>query len=253
MLHIELQGESTALPPSNPTSISNSSSTTLPHSVSNSSSTPLPSHAAVGISSNLLLMTCDILVVSPTGASRRARALLDGGSSVSFVSERLVRSLRSPCTSQDAYISGVAGLTRSSSNQSIADFSVCSTHPPPRTIGVSAVVVPRVTCDLPLHLVPFDSKWNHLNDVRLADPSFGRPGRIDLLLGVEIFTTVLRQGRRMGPPGSPVALETEFGWVLAGNTGSSSPASHAVVHHATLLSGDDILRKFWEIEKKTHD
>ncbi len=102
----------------------------------------------------------------------------------SLVSERLVR-IVFVCL---AYISS---LTRSSSTQSIVDFSVCSTHPPPRTIGVSTVVVPRVTCDLPLHLVPFDSKWNHLNDVRLTDSRFERPGRIDLRLGVEIFTTVV--------------------------------------------------------------
>ena len=49
---------------------------------------------------------------------------------------------------------------------------------------MTAIVVPRVTCDLPLHPIPFDLKWTHLNDLPLADPDFGRPGRVDMLLGV---------------------------------------------------------------------
>ena len=46
-----------------------------------------------------------------------------------------------------------------------------------------------------------------------------------------------------------VAFETEFGWVLAGSTGPSSPTHH-VSRHVSLLTGDDLLRKFWEIEEK---
>ncbi len=51
-------------------------------------------------------------------------------------------------------------------------------------ISVSAVVVPNVTCDLPIQPVQFNSQWTHLDDVKLADPDFGQPGRIDVLLGI---------------------------------------------------------------------
>jgi hypothetical protein len=51
----------------------------------------------------------------------------------------------------------------------------------------------------------------HLEDIHLADPDFGRPGRINVLLGFEIFVETLLQGRQIGPPGSPCAFETEFG------------------------------------------
>ena len=71
---------------------------------------------------------------------------------------------------------------------------------PRKTVEVTAVVVPRVTCDLPVHPISFDSRWNHLSDVKLADPDFGRPGKIDILLGVEVFVDVLLHGRRIGPP-----------------------------------------------------
>lgn len=54
-------------------------------------------------------------------------------------------------------------------------------------------------------------------------------------------------GRQIGPAGSPAAFQTEFGWVLAGEVNSRVP-EHISSHHVSLETGDNILRKFWEIE-----
>ena len=81
-----------------------------------------------------------------------------------------------------------------------------------------------------------------------AEPGFGRPGRIDVLLGVDVFVDVLLHGRRSGPPKSPIAFETLFGWVLAGSTETSAPANQVTTYHTLCATGDDILRRFWEIE-----
>ena len=70
------------------------------------------------------------------------------------------------------------------------------------------MIVPRVTFNLPLKSMQLDAKWKHLSDIQLADPDFGYPSKIDLLFGVDIFITVLLDGWRFGPPGSPTALET---------------------------------------------
>ncbi len=88
-----------------------------------------------------------------------------------------------------------------------------------------------------------------MNGLQLADPEFGKPGRVDILLGIETFVEVVHQGRRKGSHDSPTAIETEFGWVLAGSTGSVT-SSTIVSHQASVLSGDDILRQFWEVEEK---
>ena len=77
---------------------------------------------------------------------------------------------------------------------------------------------------------------------------FNQPGKINILLGVDVFVNVLLHGRRFGPPGSPVAFETEFGWVLAGEAESCAPSDHVTIYHAT---GNNVLCKFWEIEEKT--
>lgn len=149
------------------------------------------SNAAAGLKSNCLLMTCHILIDTPNGSSVESRATLDSASSASFISERISQSLAMPPT-----ISPKCQNFRCCHNsplQAMAHFTISPT--PTKKFEVIAVVVPRVTCDLPLHPVPFDLKWNHFP---LADPDFGCPGRIDLLIGVELFVEVLRQGWRSG-------------------------------------------------------
>ena len=68
-----------------------------------------------------------------------------------------------------------------------------------------------------------------------------------------MFVDDLSHGWRVGPPGSPVALETEFGWVFCGSTDSSMSTDHVNVHVTTLHSSttcsDDILHSFWEVEE----
>lgn len=113
--------------------------------------------------------------------------------------------------------------------------------------------MPCVTCDLPLQKIPFKPEWKHLADLTFADPDFGILGRIDILLGVDVFAAVMRQGRRTGKPGSPSAFETEFGWILAGETNTCTSHLSVTAHHVSIVTGDDLLRKFWEIEEQPNE
>lgn len=54
-----------------------------------------------------------------------------------------------------------------------------------------------------------------MTHIQLAGPGFGHPGKIALLLRVDIFVEVMHHGWWLRAPGSPVASETEFEWVLA--------------------------------------
>ena len=230
------------------------SSTATRSRSSNASNPPsksplITSNTATCLAQNSLLMTCRVLVEAPDGSLVNARALLDSASSASFISERLVNSLCLPRLRQNTRISGVAGLTHSSL-QAITNVTISS---PQTTIkfNVNAIIVPRVTCDLPIQPVTPKSIWSHIDNLSLADPDFGRPGKIDLLLGVDVFTEVLLHGRRVGVPGSPVAFETVFGWVLAGPTSKPTPEPIVTSHHTLVTTSDDLLRQFWEIEEET--
>ena len=213
----------------------------------------VPTHAiqcaTMGSQSNVLLMTCVVTVKSPSGLTMEARALLDSGSSASFISERVAQSLSLERCKHRLCISGVACISSNSSTHSTTNFRVCSSHKPSREFDVTAIIVPRVTCNLPLRSICSTVDWNHLTGIRLADPNFATSGRIDLLLGVEIFTQVMRNGRRVGSPGIPDAFETHFGWVLAGGA-SVCPTTCVAANHACILSNEDnLLCKFWELEE----
>ena len=106
-----------------------------------------------------LLMTCQVLVISPSGASLRVRALLDSGSSTSFISERLVQALRLPRTKRCVEISGIGGTIPNLSAQSVTNFKISPTANRGNLINVTALILPKVTRDLPTHPVKFDANW----------------------------------------------------------------------------------------------
>ena len=209
--------------------------------------------AATALRSNLLLMTSRVLIKAPDGSLTEARALLDNASCASFISERLAQSLSLHRKHVPVSVSGIGGLSHKPPPQSVTTFEVQSLSG--RKIEVIAVIVPKVTCDLPTAPVAFDLRWDHLNGIPLVDPSFGQPGRVDMLLGADIFVDVLRDGRRKGPDDAPTAFETDFGWVLCGSTGSPSVSTpvHVASFYTSVESPDDILKKFWELEESPTD
>lgn len=90
----------------------------------------------------------------------------------------------------------------------MATFNISSITNLSDKSDVTAIVVRCVTRDLPVQPVQLKSTGNHLSGLYLSDPDFGRPGKIDILLGVDVYARALMQGQRRGQPGTPVALET---------------------------------------------
>lgn len=174
MLHIEAKEKNPVAAQSPPTS---------------STTTPIATHAAMGIKSNLLLEAID-------GSTVEALTLLDSAFSASFVSKWLAQSLQLTHSYQNVYISRTAGLTCNSPAQHIAIFTVSFLHPPSKKLNVSAIIVTRIMDDLSLHPIPLNPKWDHSAYIQLADPGFGEPGKIDLLV-VEVFVEVIRHGWRL--------------------------------------------------------
>ena len=202
---------------------------------------------------HVLLMTCRVLASGLDGSTTQARALLDSASSTSFVTEHLAQLLCLPRSRQVARIAGIGGMSCSSQHHPIVRFTVARVDSTGESFGVKAMVLPKVTSELPTQPVPFSRQWHHLLGLQLADPDFGKPGNIDVLLGADVFCNVMRYGRRQGGPGAPSAFETAFGWVLAGATSQEQPREQVISCHATELAGDDLLRRFWEVEEHNCD
>ena len=201
-------------------------------------------------------MNCQVRIKAPDGTSVKARALLDSGFTSSFVSERIVQSLGIDRHSRHLTISGIGGVSHKTPISSISTFEISSLYKANAKYTITAIVVPCVTCDLPLQPVYETAKWDHLSNITLADPDFAVPGKIDLLLGADIYSDLLLHCRRCGPANTPTAFETQFGWVLMGKTKPySASASHSVTsnHTTVTTAGDDILRMFWEVDENPKD
>ena len=162
-------------------------------------------------SSNSLLITCHVLVHSRDGPPVQCWALLDSASSAKFVTEDLSQSLNLPHSPQSTRIMGIAGLSHTPASQALTQLIISPTDNPTKEYYVTVMILPRITCDLPLHSVSFSPTSTHLSDITLADPDFGHPEKIDLLLGIDIVAQILCHGWRHSPPGSPSAFKTEFG------------------------------------------
>ncbi|XP_026741397.1 uncharacterized protein LOC113503566 [Trichoplusia ni] len=86
--------------------------------------------------------------------------------------------------------------------------------------------------------------------MELADPRYNKPDKVDMLLGAEIYSQVLQNGFKRAPDGNTIAQATSLGWILSGTVASASQqTSNITVMHAQL-GNDEILKKFWEIDKE---
>ena len=79
-----------------------------------------------------------------------------------------------------------------------------------------ATTLPKITADVPSSFIAPPREWYHLERIKLADPEFSVPAKIDVIIGADISNKIMRHSRRTGKSGSPAALKTIFGWVLMG-------------------------------------
>ena len=191
-------------------------------------------------------MTCRVKVIAPDGSVTQARALLDSAASTSLTTERLAQQLRLKRRRCNFTINGVAGIdVQPKGTVRFKDAGVgeaCRGRP----IDVEASVLPQVTANLPTLPVSPVTRWRHLSDLEFADPEYGTPAKVDILLGGNAFSRAVLHGRRFGPSGAPSAFKTIFGWVLNGEVNSKKRGS--ATHVCCVALDNDALRRFWEIE-----
>ncbi|KAF2886697.1 hypothetical protein ILUMI_19475, partial [Ignelater luminosus] len=84
--------------------------------------------------------------------------------------------------------------------------------------------------------------------IPIQDPTFGTPGKIDVLLGVDIFPEILQNRKITGKDNQPTAINTVFGWVLMGPVSLKTP-SITSLFIASSSSLETSLKQFWELEE----
>lgn len=191
----------------------------------------------------VLLATAIVSVQSKVGIVHHLRALIDNGSQSSFITERAVQLLnlkKIPSKTQ------VYGLGRCDAGTSVSHtkFIIGSLRDPLFALQMEALVMPKLSSLIPSENIDVRA-WKHLTGIELEDPEFFEPRSIDILIGANIYSSIILDGTKIGDRGTPLAQQTVFGWILTGPTRSNHHATSSVVtlHQHTEI--DQQLRLFF--------
>ncbi|XP_048482282.1 uncharacterized protein LOC119693509 [Plutella xylostella] len=197
--------------------------------------------------STALLATALVPVRNEAGQTTVLRALIDQGSQATLISERATQLLKPKRTQVQGTVKGV-GSTTTQINHAV-QIELRSRTENNFNINVRAyVMATSVTSQLPNKPIPCET-WKHLEGITLADPSFNKPGRIDMLLGVEVYAKILKNDVIKGPPGSPIAQNTSLGWILFGNVDVQKENEQLISLHCLDVDMDDMLKSMWELDE----
>lgn len=197
-------------------------------------------------SSTVLLATACVTIQATDGSKHIVRALLDTGSQASFISQDCVHRLRLKRENIVVKVSGL-GSSDAGTSKGIVNIGIGSQHNSSTKIFVDALILNRITAYLPSYHLN-DVSYAHLKNIELADKSFYRPGRIDLLLGADIYGHIIMPEIIRGAEGTPTAQRTIFGWVLSGLVKTTQ---HTTVNLASLHINSELnaaVKRFWEME-----
>lgn len=197
---------------------------------------------------NVLLATAKVIVQSKNGCTHVIRALLDQGSQASFVTEATVQLLNLQRVSISGWVSGVGeGQMRI---KHMVSFNVKSRYNSNAYVEVKAYVLRSLTTLLPTANLSIPD-WSDLEDLELADPEYTSPGKIDILLGAEIYSNILLDGVIKHPKGNLLGQKTILGWVLSGRLSRNFiQTKRSITSLHVQVKEDEILKQFWEIENE---
>ena len=203
---------------------------------------------ATNITSTVLLATAVVIMQSPKGHSLSVRALIDPAAEASFITQHVHQSLQLDGNTVNVSVAGIGGsITQVAKLQ--VDIVLQSRVHTKFSLPFSALVLSHLTSSLPSSDVS-SKTWPHLKKLKLADPHFATPGRIDAILSADIYSSITQHGLRRGPRNAPIAQNSSLGWLVLGPTGKPSTGHSTAVFHTSIDENlAHALQRFWEIEE----
>ncbi|CAG9122367.1 unnamed protein product [Plutella xylostella] len=208
---------------------------------------PGESNKVVSCSTNMqsqVLLATTLVQVKSSAGNNVLRSLLDQGSQASFITEAAVQRLRLQRVPHKCVVSGVGSDKKPScASKYVVEIQIQSLHDPACIVKVKAHVLRELTSSIPDQQVKLQW-WSELFQVKLADPTFATPSKIDLLLGAEVCGQIIVDGLIRGPPGTPLAQNTKLGWILFGQVTNECKdnklcSTTSVVNNHAKISEDD--------------
>ena len=215
--------------------------------------------ASVNISSshmdNVVLATALVKIKDRSGQYVFARALLDSGSQINFVTEELSQRLQLEKEENNLSLIGI-GKTNSAAKYKIQATvkSRINSH----EFASDFWVLRSISGYQPDKLISTND-WNIPNNIELADPYFYKPQKIDMLIGAEIFFELLCVGQIRRSPDIPTVQKTLLGWVVSGKYKNVKTSTNNSCHINTIANEENekslnkIVQRFWELEEISNE
>lgn len=187
----------------------------------------------------VLLTTVQVKIKARDGTFITLRALLDQGSQVNLITENAAQLLRLPRNKFNATVSGVGSV--SGDCKGCVQLTCKSIHND-YTFNTQALVMKKLTNNIPNCTFP-KANWPHLQNLKLGDPDFNISSTVDLLFSADVYAEIIMDGVLKGDQHSPVAQQTQLGWILCGKL-------QTLNCHLAIIDLADI-SKYWDNEDIT--
>ncbi|XP_017464659.1 PREDICTED: uncharacterized protein LOC108358042 isoform X1 [Rhagoletis zephyria] len=142
---------------------------------------------------NIILATAKVWVRDSSGNYKLGTALLDSCSQVNFITDEFSQKLRLSRSKQYIEIQGI-----------VIGFEL------PLTFCITTHIAYQPDPEIDI------SSWNIPGNTTLADEEFHVPGKVDLLLGTETFSSLLSVVQIKLGTNLPILQKTLLGWVVSG-------------------------------------
>ncbi|KAL0830099.1 hypothetical protein ABMA28_003556 [Loxostege sticticalis] len=194
---------------------------------------------------HVLLSTAMVKVLDSKGVVHQARLLLDNGSTANFVTQALCGKLGLSKWSASATVTGINNNT-SYSTQSCS-LTIMSLYDDSFKLTFDCHILPQLTNSLPSSFINIENIPLPLG-IHLADPSFNIPSAIDILVGADVFWSVLCHNSINLGKNLPKLYETKLGWLVSGYVARLKAQPSSPVCNFLCQQSDPDLTRFWELD-----
>ena len=187
---------------------------------------------------SVALQILPVTIRGPHGQRVQVNALLDLGSQVSLITEKLATDLALQGPTENLCLSTVAGSSTYPSKR--VDLTVQPIHGDSAYPIRGVRTVPTISMvGSALNWPKIKEAWGHMKNITIA-PVTAEPA-VGLLIGADAIALVMPLSVRQGPAGAPWALRTRLGWVATGRLPDSVLCSQTRHVNYVGTSGDSAI------------
>ncbi|XP_024881163.1 uncharacterized protein LOC112460613 [Temnothorax curvispinosus] len=193
---------------------------------------------------HVILSTAIVLVKDRYGKTHKARAILDPGSQSSLITNKLCDDLKLDKTEVIVNLEAINSASCQIKSKCRVKIAACYGK---HEFHLSCLVIPEITGSLPNSRINVADISIPLN-IKLADPRFYIPDRVDILIGADWFWNLLCVGQIKIGKSQLTMQKTKLGWIAAGPLVGSSVTSTRC-HFSKSVDIHEQVAKFWELEE----